>query len=320
MTWDVVIVGGGPGGMQAAIAAASEGLKTLVLEKGKVGGQIGQTPKLENSVFAPAGGVTGPQFAQQMREQADRMGVIIATGEAAKLTRLRKTIAIETKDGTVYRALNAVLAMGSAWHDLDIPGLKPQINKTVHYGPVQCLTVDCVGQEVAVYGGGPSAGQAIIELAGKAKRVHVLMRSTLKMPQYLVDRIHELSNVTLYNHTKIVSVAALNSRELQVNLAGESDRVYPPVSHLFMCSGLVPATKWLKGQVGLDDNGRIKVGGEGRGSLETSIDGVFAIGDCRAGSTPRVGVAIGDGSMVVTEIWNRFMRDPVCSQCHKILA
>lgn len=318
MTHDVLIVGGGPGGMQAAIAAASEGLGVLVLERDKVGGQIGQTPKLENSVFARRGGVTGPELAQQMREQAQAMGVQIAKGEASRLSHGRPHNLVEVTGEAAIPAHAVVLAMGNAWQHLDIPGIKPLIGKRVHYGPVHSLRPVGRGEHVAVYGGGPSAGQAILALADQGAIVHVLMRSTLKMPQYLVDRIeaHEkVGRCVLERNVKIARLADERGH-LRITLTprlGSELRV----QLLLMCNGLVPATKWLKGTLDLDPDGRIITQ---LPSLQTRIPNVYAIGDCRSGSSPRVGIAVGDGSMVVTEIWRQFKQSLACTRCKELLA
>jgi thioredoxin reductase (NADPH) len=319
MIFDVVIVGAGPGGMQAAIAAASEGLTVLVLERHKVGGQIGQTPKLENSVFAN-GGLTGPDFAKMMHEQAVRFGTKIMTAAATAIKPGTTFHKLTTSEGEV-RGRTIILAMGNRWNDLDIPGMKDGINAgTIRVGPVDCLTAKVEGKDVAVFGGGPSAGQAIVELAGKAREVHVILRSAFRMPQYLIDRIEERPNVTVHKHTKIHSMDA-SSMGVGIHMMqtdAPTDDGYLPVSYLFACNGLVPATDWLVGTPGiqLDENRRIITKAP---SLETSVAGVYAIGDCRSGSSPRVGVAIGDGSMVVTEIWTAFMRNPVCANCKVLL-
>lgn len=318
MIYDVIIVGAGPGGMQAAIAAASEGLTTLVLERHKVGGQIGQTPKLENSVFAN-GGLTGPDFAKMMRSQAEKMGAAILSTEATKLIPGANFHRITTSTEGVLRGRNIVLAMGNRWNDLDIHGMKDGIQAgTIRVGPVDCLNLNVTDKDVAVFGGGPSAGQAIVELSmSNAREVHVILRSDFRMPQYLVDRIEERPNVTVHRKSRIVRMDA-SHLGVGIELFKSAETMYLPVSYMFACNGLVPATEWVGGTAGiqLDDNRRIITKAP---SLETTIPGVFAIGDCRSGSTPRVGVAIGDGSMVVTEIWNRFLKNPVCANCKELL-
>lgn len=317
MIWDVLVVGAGPGGMQAAIAASSEGLKTLVLERAKVGGQIGQTPMLENSVFA-AGGITGPQFAEMMRAQAVAMGASIRTEEAVglKLGRHHDKTVIPLS-GPNLKAHVVILAMGNKWTELDIPGIRPLVNHQVFIGPVKSIGYNATGRNVVVYGGGPSAGQAVLALANSVntQRVYHVMRHGFRMPQYLVDRITAHPNVTVLEGHVINNVDPSPDGQIDVELheGGRPAAIYPTADALFMCNGLTPATEWLEGTVERDESGHIVTE-----DLETSMPGVFAIGDCRAGSTPRVGVAIGDGSMAVTKAWGYFQQHPVCTICGSI--
>lgn len=318
MIYDTIIVGAGPGGLQAAIAAASEGLTVLVVEKDKAGGQIGQTPKLENAVFAN-GGITGPELAHNMRFQAETMGCKFQKAEATGVGRYGGNIhVLITGPGgkhDLIRSRTCILAMGNRWVKLDIPGIDLH---DVHIGPVKSINYNATGRRVAVYGGGPSAGQAILALADSPNcaGVDALMRSTLKMPQYLVDRIKAHKNVKLHEHVFIRSILQTVSNPL---LSVLTDAITLSVDAIFMCNGLVPATDWLRETPGLefDKGGRIKTS---LPSLQTKIPGVFAIGDCRSGSTPRVGVAIGDGSMVVTELWDIFSKTKNCHNCKKIMA
>lgn len=322
MTWDMIIIGAGPGGLQAAIAASSEGMKVLVLEAAQVGGQIGQTPLLENSVFS-AGGITGPAFAEQMKSQALAMGTKIQKGRAIGLTRVRGQgvqrwrVAYHPPEGGSKQAHahTVILAVGAKWRELDIDGVKGQLGKSVHFGPVKSIGYNATGRNVAVYGGGPSAGQAILALAEQVntRRVIVLMRSTLSMPDYLVQRIlaaEDAGRVLLHENMVIDSVTPLEDGLLGIQ-AGDFDY---QVDALFMCNGLIPNTAWLKGILSLDEYGQIEV----TDSVVTSLPGVYAIGDCRAGSTPRVGVAIGDGSMAVTKAWGFFSENMRCANCARL--
>lgn len=314
VSYDVVIVGAGPGGMQAGIAAASEGLSVLLLEKDTPGGQIGQTPLLENSVFA-AGGVTGPEFARMMRKQAEAMGCNFQKAEAVALHVSKTGKTITLADGNAVSGGVVVLACGNKWTELNIPGIKAAVGKSVHYGPVRSIDYNAHGRKVAVYGGGPSAGQAILALADSShtEHAHALMRSTLKMPDYLVERIKAHPKVTLHEHATITDIQYDGpSLPTQVRFARKRDplRVIG-VAALFMCNGLVPNTGWLKGTVPLTEYGQI----ETTGGVNTRLPGVYAVGDCRAGSTPRVGVAIGDGSLAITEAWRYFKAHPL--QCSR---
>lgn len=326
MIWDVLIIGAGPGGMQAGIAAASEGLKTLILERGTPGGQIGQTPLLENSVFAN-GGITGPEFATMMRKQAEAMGVHFLKADAAYFGATHGELykRVYAAGGQALKAHTVVLAMGNSWRELDIPGLKDAMARgPAFFGPVKSLGYNGLNGPCVVYGGGAAAGQAILALADNptVSRTHALMRSTLNMPAYLVERIKAHPNITLHEHTLITSAFAPRHDDtaIHVRFTGQGEAGEVNATGLFMCNGLTPATGWVKGTVATDEAGRILVGGEGRESLETNLSGVYAIGDCRAGSTARVGVAIGDGSMVVTNIWRYFKQHPVCQVCPELLA
>lgn len=323
MIYDVAIVGAGPGGLQAAIAAASEGLSVIVIEKGAVGGQIGQTPLLENTVFC-GGGITGPAFADMMKNQALEMGAKIIHGEVIALgvqTNGDKKLAFT--DAPPLLAHTVILALGNRWQELDIPGLREQVGQCVHYGPVKSITHEAGGRPVAVYGGGPSAGQAIIAFAKRSTKVYVLMRTTLRMPQYLVDTILEYQKqgiVELHEYAHLHEVVKLDNGLLGLHFSVKyfnaiGDRLRD-VSDLFLCAGLLPATDWVPPMIERDEVGRIVTK---PGRTETSVPGVYAIGDCRSGSTARVGVALGDGSMAVTEIWQYFAAHPVCSICERIV-
>jgi thioredoxin reductase (NADPH) len=318
--WDVVIVGGGPAAVQAGISLASEGLKVRMIERDRIGGQIGQTPMLENFVAAN-GGTPGPQFAAAMEGQALKMGVNVLYANVTALHTRDGVHFVVTDQGTM-KARVVILATGNAWAHLDIPGMKDGIQAgRIHYGPVKCLSLDCKGQEVAVYGGGPSAGQAILTLAGSARRVNVLMRGTLKMPQYLVDRITNCMNtgdsLSLRNNTVIERVEMEGDRLcLHVQEEGRGASTVK-VTQLFVCAGLNPATDWLPVDIHLGQSRKVLVGQLAGSSspLGTSVPGIFAIGDCREGSTARVSAAIGDGAHVSTEVWRYFGSNPVCSTC-----
>lgn len=324
--WDVAIVGAGPGGIQCGIAAASEALTAVVIERAEVGGQIGQTPLLENSLFA-RGGITGPELAREMREQAERMGVSIEKGEVTALERDHGAgHLVLTAGKRAIAARHVVLAMGQNWRHLEVPGLKAGIRLGgVHYGPVESIRVPGKGA-VAVCGGGPSAGQAILALADQGHKVHVILRSNLNMPYYLVERIRAAKaegRVVLHFNAALKRVAFYAGR-MGLLIAGATDdtlQTIQPIHRLFMCSGLEPATAWVPEEIERDEYGRILVGKDANqdATLETTMDGVFAIGDCRSGSTARVGVAIGDGSMVVTELWNKFLASRACTNCDEVL-
>lgn len=321
MLYDCIVVGGGPAGLQAAIAGASEGLEVLIVEKGQWGGQIGQTPKLENSVFG--NGITGPEFAEMMRRQAEYMGVHFRTEEVMGVRRtnggsLRVAFKWHHEEGHRSATGQAViLAVGNRWIDPEIEGADLMARR-IFMGPVESIGYNATGRRVAVYGGGPSAGQAILALADSPNcgGVDAIMRSTLKMPRYLVDRITEHKNVVVHRHTSITKVeGAGTGMWLHTNNTAHE----LAVDALFCCNGLHPATDWLAGtpEIKRSATGHILTK---LPSLETHMDRVFAVGDCRVGSTPRVGVAIGDGSMAVTELWGIFSRTKSCANCSEIMS
>lgn len=318
--WDVIVVGAGPGGLQAAIAAASEGLEVLVLEKYKIGGQIGQTPKLENSVFA-GGSITGPEFARMMRQQAEAMGATFESGEAVGLegNRGEDHKRVYLRGGKPLNAHTVIIAVGNKWREINVPGLDVALKSGLaHFGPVLSLRHQAKGS-AAVYGGGPSAGQAILALADNPNvaTCHAVMRSNLNMPQYLVDRIKAHPKVVLHEQSIITNIIPYNDYgHVLITSRGLHDVLNPTV--LYLCNGLLPDTDWLKDtDIELDEAGRILT--HDNSTETTTFPGVYAIGDCRSGSTARVGVAIGDGSMAVTEIWTYFSNKPVCRICPQLM-
>ncbi len=316
MHYDVIIVGAGPGGLQAATAAASEGLKTLVIERDKVGGQIGQTPLLENSAIT--GVLTGPKLAARMKSAAVSMGAEIVKGAALKLqpAGFKHTLRVKFEAGA-DRPVTApviILAMGARWREVEADGLDEARRTGIAVtGPVGSLTYKgSKGMDVMVYGGGPSAGQAMLQLA-KNYTVHAVVRGQLKMPVYLSDQIQKHPSIILHENTTLLRVHVTNNWA-KVRL---SDGAGPQINKLFLCNGLIPNTEWLNGTLQLDKAGRIVVGDR---LAVPSVNGIYAIGDCRSGSTPRVGVAVGDGSMAITQAWEYFMANPICTRCKEILS
>lgn len=315
--YDVVIIGGGPAGLQAAISAATDGLHTAILEKSAgVGGQIGHTPRLENVAFVQ-NHTTGPVFAETMRYQAQRLGVKIITGVEVNSIRppeIGPWFNVQSNIGS-RQALFVVLALGKRWTDNDIEGMKKAQQKgNAFAGPVMCLRDEYAGKDVGVLGGGPAAAQAVLELAGKAKTVHVFVRSGMTAPLYLLDRMPGHQNIRVHEGFDVDEVSQLNKGVMVHAKDGHTQAV----DCVFACNGLTADTDWLK-------RSRIRRTVEGQietrlPSLETSVDNVFAVGDCRAGSVSRVGSAMGDGSNVVSEIWRKLsaMDDPKCANCERI--
>lgn len=295
---DVVIVGGGPAGLQAAIYAASEGFSTVIIERDKVGGQIRQTPKLENLAGQNPNGVSGPKFAGTMKRQCDALGVHFQFG---RVESVRKSdgvccVIVANKNG-VKVELNGrivIVATGANWRKLDVPGVKEHLNKSFHYGPHHSMRVEKGGRYVVV-GGGNSSGQAIISLSNHAEQVTVLARSGLNnMSQYLIDRIEASDNVTVIQD----SVSEVHADGV-TTASGQRIKA----NHTYFAGGMVPNSDFVAGTLDLDEQGFI-ITGKGDFSLQTNIPNVFAIGDIRSDVWRKsVGNAIADANTVTSEIF-----------------
>lgn len=317
--YHTIIIGGGPAALQAALSLSSENVKTLLIERGDIGGQIAQSPMFENFVAAQCG-LTGPKFADDMREQAVKFGVVFHRADVRSLSRSRGgdsgpwTYTVGCgEDHPAVQAHTVIIATGKKWQFLDTPGVLEGVGAgLVHYGPRRCVDLDCKGKGVAVFGGGASAGQAILKLTENAKRTHVILRSDLRMPQYLLDRISRNLEVggsmSLHRKHDLVRVSVRPDHLLDVVIRPNDDPDALPstleVSQLFLCAGLRANTAFLPEGIDRADDGGVLVGQKhSRQPLESSWDGVFAIGDCRHGSIPRVPAAIGDGAHVASQVW-----------------
>jgi thioredoxin reductase (NADPH) len=315
---DVVVVGAGPAGLAAAVYGASEGLDVLVLEPHAPGGQAGSSSKIENYLGFPTG-ISGAALAGRAFTQAEKFGADILVGRAAvRLHCDAKPYRVEMSDGRMAHAKAIVISTGVQYRKPDIEGLARFEGVGVYYGATYIEAQRCVGEEVAVVGGGNSAGQAAVFLAQHAKHVHVLVRGAglaESMSRYLIRRIEETPIITLRPFTQIVGREGENDLVAILCRDGKAATTFTlPVRHVFMMTGAVPNTRWLDGCVALDDKGFIKTGldltaGELERAgwtetrrpmlLETSLPGVFAVGDVRANSTKRVASAVGEGSVCI---------------------
>ena len=304
--YDVAIVGAGPAGLAAAVYAASEGLSVIVLDGRAVGGQAGASARIENYLGFPTG-ISGQALAGRAFNQALKFGAEIAI--PLEVERLDCTsdpfdLAISGKSQVCARAI--VVASGARYRRPDIPNLEDFDGAGVSYwaSPIEARL--CAGEEVALVGGGNSAGQAVVFLSAQVGRLHLVVRRPLEatMSRYLIDRISALPNVEIHVGTEIASLAGDRVSGLSGvtfrNRADGSER-HCPMRHLFLFIGADPNTGWLQGCVDTDDKGFI-VTGKSALPLETSQPGVFAIGDVRAGSTKRVAAAVGEGAAVVGQI------------------
>jgi thioredoxin reductase (NADPH) len=316
MIYDTVIVGAGPAGLAAAVYAASEGLSTLVLDCRSFGGQAGASSRIENYLGFPTG-ITGLALMARAYNQAQKFGAEIAIpDEAAKLendegARFR----INLGDGERVRANSLVVASGARYRRPNIENLCDFEGTSVHYWASPIETRLCSGQEVTLVGAGNSAGQAVVYLARNVKKVWMIVRGAsleATMSQYLVDRIRSLPNVEVLTRTEICGLQGEGGTLETVRWKNRDTGVESThaIGHLFLFIGADPNTNWLEGTgITLDEKGFIVTGREAAGhALATNRDGVFAIGDVRAGSVKRVAASVGEGAQVVAAL-HAFLAD-----------
>jgi thioredoxin reductase (NADPH) len=322
--FDMAVVGAGPAGLAAAVYGASEGLSVLVLDSRAFGGQAGASARIENYLGFPTG-ISGLALAGRAFNQALKFGAEIAIPlEVAKLEcggadgKSCGSLKLDLTNGNVVRARTVVVASGARYRRPPIDNLSMFEGAGVSYwaSPVEAKL--CEGEDVALIGGGNSAGQAVVYLAPKVKHLHLVVRGEgleASMSQYLIDRIKALPNVELHTNTEIVGLegdgaSGLTGAVFRCRRTGETHAC--SLRHLFLFIGADPNAGWLEDCVQVDNKGFVVTGAEftdGAGSsrrqalpLETSWPGVFAIGDVRAGSTKRVAAAVGEGAAVVAQI------------------
>jgi len=311
--YDVVIVGAGPAGLAASVYAASEGLEVLTLDCRSFGGQAGASARIENFLGFPTG-ISGMALMARAYNQAQKFGVEMAIpDEAARLecpegdrTDHRLTLA----NGEIARGRAVVLATGARYRRLGLPDLEPYEGGAIHYwaSPIEARL--CAGQEVALVGGGNSAGQAAVFLASKAAKVTLLARRPLAqtMSRYLIERIAAQDNIALVEGGEVTAVHGADGRMRGIAYRNRIDGTSGSldIEHLFLFIGAEPNTDWLaKTGIRLDERGFVLTGeqaGDERHPLETSRSGIFAIGDVRADSVKRVAAAAGDGAQVVAAL------------------
>ena len=306
MLYDVAIVGAGPAGLAAAVYAASEGLSVIVLDGRAMGGQAGASARIENYLGFPTG-ISGQALAGRAFNQALKFGAEIAIPlEVERLDCSADQFNLEIVGNARVRAKAIVIASGARYRRPDIPNLDAFDGAGISYwaSPIEARL--CAGEEVALVGGGNSAGQAVVFLAPHVRRLHLLVRRPLgeTMSRYLIDRIAASPNVDIHVGTEVASltgdrVGGLSGVTFRHSADGAEH--YRQLRHLFLFTGADPNAAWLAGCVETDAKGFI-VTGQGALALETSQAGVFAIGDVRAGSTKRVAAAVGEGAAVVAQI------------------
>ena len=316
---DVIIVGAGPAGLAAAVYAASEGLNVLMIETQSPGGQAGSSSKIENYLGFPTG-VSGMELTTRATTQAQKFGANMLI--ARSVTRLHgdnRPYKVVLDTGELLATKTIIIATGAQYNRPRLENLARFEGNGIYYGATCIESQWCEGQEIAVVGGGNSAGQAAVFLSQTARHVHLLVRSgelSSTMSRYLIQRLTENPNIELHLNTELVALEG----EFSLERIAWRDRNTGEVStrdiqHLFLMTGAAPRTEWLRGSLALDDKGFIltgrdldTAGPQGSSSwpltrppqmLETSLPGVFAVGDARSGNVKRVASAVGEGAISV---------------------
>jgi len=315
---DVVVCGGGPGGLAAAVYGASEGLDVLIVEANSPGGQAASSSKIENYLGFPTG-VSGQALTARALTQAEKFGARIAVARGAVRMHCDEVpIRIELSNGDSVRARAVVIATGAEYRKLEVEGLRRFEGVGVYYAATFIEAQRCDREEVVVVGGGNSAGQAATFLSRTSRHVHLLVRGpdlAASMSRYLIRRIEETRNITLHRRTHLVRVTGGDHlEELTWRDDASGEETTRPIRHVVSMAGASPNTEWLRGCVALDPKGFVLTGSDlTRETLdgerwplarlphlfETSQPRVFAVGDVRANSVKRVASAVGEGSVCI---------------------
>jgi thioredoxin reductase (NADPH) len=314
---DLIIVGAGPAGLAAAVYAASEGLDVLVIETAMPGGQAGSSSKIENYLGFPTG-LSGQELAARAIAQTEKFGAkMMVAHSVTRLDCARRPYKVVLDNGNSLAAGAVIIATGAQYNKPHIANLEQFEGQGIYYGATHMESQLCEAEEIIVVGGGNSAGQASIFLSQTARKVHMLVRSSAlsdTMSRYLIKRIEENPGIEMHYKTEIV---ALDGREhlervtWKDKTSGETS--IHEIRHVFIMSGASPRTEWLRGCIALDDKGFILTGRDldtATGApawtlarppqmLETSLPGVFAVGDVRSGNVKRVASAVGEGAIAI---------------------
>jgi thioredoxin reductase (NADPH) len=317
--YDLVVIGAGPAGLGAAVYGASEGLRTVLVERQATGGQAGQSSRIENYLGFPDG-VSGAQLTDRARRQARKFGAeTLSAREVTGLEARGSARVVHFGDGSEIAAHSVVLATGVAYRQLDAPGVAYLTGRGVFYGSAVTEAPACVGQDVYIVGGANSAGQAAVFFSRYAKRVVLLIRGEsleASMSHYLIQQLDKIVNISVRTHTTVAEVHGADHLE-RITLRGTRDGGTETVDsgYLFVFIGAAPCTEWLDGVLVRDDRGFVRTGPDliqesrrpagwslGRDPyyMESSVPGVFVAGDVRSASVKRVASAVGEGAMAVT--------------------
>ena len=317
---DLIVVGAGPAGLAAAVYAASEGLDVLVVERRSVGGQAAASSKIENYLGFPAG-LSGSDLAARAIAQSEKFGAqLMVTKAVERINCMRRPYEIVLDNGQAISAKTIVLATGAEYNSPSVSNLEAFTGCGIYYSATFMEAQFCASQEVAVIGGGNSAGQAAVFLSENAATVHLLVLGpslSETMSRYLIQRIEDNLRIKVHYSTELNALHGDRHVECVTWFDKASGKLSGhPVRHVFVMAGASPKTGWLAGCLALDSKGFILTGRDLEGGsaavpwtmtrpprmLETSIPGVFAVGDARSGNVKRVASAVGEGSVVVSMV------------------
>jgi thioredoxin reductase (NADPH) len=317
-TRDVIVIGAGPAGLSAAVYAASEGLDVFVVEVMAPGGQAGSSSKIENYLGFPTG-ISGQALAGRALVQSQKFGAIVHVAwQAAKLHCDRWPYGVELCDGRIIRGKSVIIASGAQYRNLPLDNLQKFTGVGIYYAATHLEARLCQGEEIVIVGGGNSAGQAAVFLAGTCRHVHIVIRGASlaeSMSHYLIRRIEENPHITLHTQTELTGLEGDDRLErVSWFCKATNEHHTDDIGHVFLMTGAVPNTQWVKHCVKLDAKEFICTGADlSREDLqdaqwplqrapylpETSLPGVFAVGDVRSGSVKRVASAVGEGSICI---------------------
>jgi len=319
--YDLIVVGAGPAGLAAAVYGASEGLRTLIIERDATGGQAGQSTRIENYLGFPSG-LSGAELSRRAVTQARRFGAeFLLTHEVTSIESHADIIGITLKDKSQLRAHSVIITTGVDYRLLDVPGADNFTGRGVYYGAAISETSGVRGEDVFIVGAANSAGQAALHFATVAESVTMLVRGhtlSASMSHYLAERIQATPNLHLRCHTAVDEVCGSDHLEgIVLRDTDTGERATEPASAMFVFIGAAPRTGWLDGSIARDGHGFILAGpdiiayGPAKAwplerdpyLMETSIPGVFAAGDVRLGSAKRVATAVGEGATAVLSVW-----------------
>jgi thioredoxin reductase (NADPH) len=316
--YDLAIVGGGPAGLAAAVYGASEGLRTIMIEREAPGGQAGMSSKIENYLGFPAG-LSGGDLTRRAVAQAKRFGVEILAAEAERICIEGTYRCLELTNGSRISCHSLLIATGVQWRKLDAPGVDRLTGAGIYYGAAMTEAMACKNEDVYIVGGANSAGQAAMYFSLYASKVVMIVRGSslnASMSQYLIDQIKQTENIHVEYNSSVTEVHGEDHlEEISVYCTETKETNIYPANSLFILIGAMPHTDWLEGVIERDERGFILSGTDllrdgkpPRGwsldrapsLLETNVPGIFAVGDARKGSVKRVASGVGEGSVAIS--------------------